>query len=599
MTDLAAALSEAASEAFAKLGLERRLGRVTPSDRPELADFQVNGALAAAKAAGRTPREIAEAVAEQLAKDPRLASVEVAGPGFVNLRVTEKALGERATEIAADPRAGASLVAAKRRVLVDYGGPNVAKEMHVGHLRASIIGESIKRIYRFRGDEVLGDAHFGDWGLQMGLLICAVFDQDLEIKAALEPLVEQPADFGQVDEDALDAVLARIDLDDLDRLYPAAAERNRTEPAYRDRARRATAELQAGRFGYRLLWRHFARVTKAALTRDFHALGVDFDLWKGESDVDHLIAPMIDDLKAKGLLFLDQGAEIVRVNRNDDKRELPPLIVVSSEGSAMYGTTDLATILDREQTFAPELVLYVVDQRQADHFEIVFRAAALAGYAGEGVLQHVGFGTMNGTDGKPFKTRAGGVVKLRDLIDMVGERARERLHEVGLGTELPPEEFEATAMKVAVATLKFADLSNFRGTSYVFDLDRFSSFEGKTGPYLLYQAVRIKSLLRRAADEGAAAGGVAIGAPAERELALALDAFNHVVAEAYDKRAPNVVAEHAYRLAQAFSRFYQHCPVLAAPDSATRGSRLALAQVTLDQMETALDLLGIETPERM
>jgi arginyl-tRNA synthetase len=599
MTDLAAALGEAASEAFVKLGLERRFGRVTPSDRPELADFQVNGALAAAKAAGRPPRAIAQAVAEALRGDPRLASVEVAGPGFVNLRVTDSALNARAAEIAADPRAGAREVETPRRVLVDYGGPNVAKEMHVGHLRASIIGESVKRLYRFRGDEVLGDAHFGDWGLQMGLLICAVFDQDPEIKAALEPLVEKPPGFDQADEDAIDALLSRVDLDDLDRLYPAAAERNRTEPAYRERARRATAELQAGRFGYRLLWKHFARVTQSALERDFHALGVEFDLWKGESDVDPLIAPMIAELKQKGLLFPDQGAEIVRVNRNDDKRDLPPLIVVSSEGSAMYGTTDLATILDRKQSFDPQLALYVVDQRQADHFEVVFRAAVLAGYADEGVLQHIGFGTMNGTDGKPFKTRAGGVVKLRDLIDMVGERARERLHEAGLGTELSAEAFEATALKVAVATLKFADLSNFRGTSYVFDLDRFSSFEGRTGPYLLYQAVRIKSLLRKAAEEGAQAGAIAIGEPAERDLVLVLDAFDHAVAEAYDKQAPNAVAEHAYRLAQAFSRFYQACPVLAAPDDATRGSRLALAAVALVQLDTALDLLGIETPERM
>jgi arginyl-tRNA synthetase len=599
MTDLAAALGEAASEAFVKLGLERRFGRVTPSDRPELADFQVNGALAAAKAAGRPPREIAQAVAEALRQDARLASVEVAGPGFVNLRVTDQALSARAAEVAADPRAGARAVETPRRVLVDYGGPNVAKEMHVGHLRASIIGESIKRLYRFRGDQVVGDAHFGDWGLQMGLLICAVFDQDPQIKAALEPLIEEPPGFGQADEDAIDVLLSRVGLDDLDRLYPPAAERNRTEPAYRERARRATAELQAGRFGYRLLWKHFARVTRAALERDFHALGVDFDLWKGESDIDPLIGPMIEELKQKGLLFPDQGAEIVRVNRNDDKRELPPLIVVSSEGSAMYGTTDLATILDRKQSFAPELVLYVVDQRQADHFEVVFRAAVLAGYAAGGVLQHIGFGTMNGKDGKPFKTRAGGVVKLRDLIDMVGERARERLHEEGLGSELSAEAFEATAMRVAVATLKFADLSNFRGTSYVFDLDRFSSFEGRTGPYLLYQAVRIKSLLRKAAEEGAEAGVITIGEAAERDLALVLDAFDHAVAEAYDKQAPNAVAEHAYRLAQAFSRFYQACPVLAAPDAATRGSRLALSSVALVQLETALDLLGIETPERM
>jgi arginyl-tRNA synthetase len=278
---------------------------------------------------------------------------------------------------------------------------------------------------------------------------------------------------------------------------------------------------------------------------------------------------------------------------------LPPLLVVSSEGSAMYGTTDLATIFDREQSFDPDLCLYVVDQRQGDHFEVVFRAAVLAGYAHEGELEHIGFGTMNGTDGKPFKTRAGGVLKLRDLIDMVQEKARERLHEAGLGAELSPEAFEDTALKVAVATLKFADLSNFRGTSYVFDLERFSSFEGKTGPYLLYQAVRVKSLLRKAEAEGASAGPIAVADPAERDLVLVLDAFDHALAEAYDKRAPNYVAEHAWRLAQAFSRFYAACPVLAAPDAATRGSRLALCRATLAQLELALRLLGIETPEKM
>jgi arginyl-tRNA synthetase len=392
---------------------------------------------------------------------------------------------------------------------------------------------------------------------------------------------------------------AAIDLDDLDRLYPAAAAKAKADEAFRDLARRATAQLQAGRFGYRLLWEHFREVTRAALQRDFHALGIDFDLWKGESDVNDLIDPMVDELREKGLLFPDQGAEIVRVARDDDKRELPPLLVVSSEGSAMYGTTDLATILDRRNYFGPDLMLYVVDQRQADHFEIVFRAALLAGYAAPEALHHIGFGTMNGPDGKPFKTRAGGVLKLRDLIAMVGEKARERLHEAGLGAELPPEAFEATALQVAVATLKFADLQNFRGTSYVFDLERFSSFEGKTGPYLLYQAVRIKSLLRRAAEEGAKAGAIAVAEPAEHDLVLVLDAFDHALGEAYDKRAPNFIAEHAWRLAQAFSRFYAACPVLAAPDAATRASRLALSAATLNQLETALGLLGIAAPERM
>jgi arginyl-tRNA synthetase len=286
------------------------------------------------------------------------------------------------------------------------------------------------------------------------------------------------------------------------------------------------------------------------------------------------------------------------VVREGDKRELPPLLVVSSEGSAMYGTTDLATILDRKQTFDPQLVIYCVDQRQADHFEIVFRAAYLAGYAKEGQLEHVGFGTMNGSDGKPFKTREGGVLKLADMIEMTREKARERLHEAGLGEDLPAEEFEDIAGKVAVAALKFADLQNFRGTSYVFDLDRFTSFEGKTGPYLLYQAVRVKSLLRRAAEAGVQPGPIFVTEAAERELVLTLDAFESALTEAYDKKAPNAVAEHAYRLSQAFSKFYAACPILQA-EPATRASRLALAQTTLAQLEQALDVLGIAVPERM
>ncbi|HEX3408459.1 MAG TPA: arginine--tRNA ligase, partial [Caulobacteraceae bacterium] len=500
MTDLRTALGEAVGAAFAEAGLAASYGRVTPSDRPDLADFQCNGALAAAKAAGRRPRDIAEDVAARLAGDPRLASVELAGPGFINFPVSDAALAARAAEIAIDERCGAALVDAARRVIVDYGGPNVAKEMHVGHLRASIIGEAIKRLYRFRGDEVLGDAHFGDWGFQMGLLITAVLDEDPPLAALLERFEADPSEANR--EAALADVSAAITLADLDRLYPAAAERAKLEPGYRERARRATAELQGGRPGYRLLWSHFAAVTRTALERDFHALGVDFDLWKGESDINDLIEPMVADLRAKHLLIADQGAEIVRVAKNDDRRELPPLIVVSSEGSAMYSTTDLATILDRKRSFDPDLAIYVVDQRQADHLEVVFRAAYLAGYAAEGSLEHVGFGTMNGADGKPFKTRAGGVLKLRDLIEMIVGKARERLHEANLGAELSEDEFEATALKVAVAALKFADLSNFRGTSYVFDLDRFSSFEGKTGPYLLYQAVRVKSLLRKADEEG-------------------------------------------------------------------------------------------------
>jgi arginyl-tRNA synthetase len=597
MSDLKRSLGEAVEAAFAAEGLPAELGRVTASDRPDLADFQSNGALAAAKRVGKNPRELATAVAERLQGDPRLAAVEIAGPGFINLKVAEAELSRRAGEIAADPRAGGELVAVPRRVLVDYGGPNVAKPMHVGHLRSSIIGESVKRLYRFRGDVVVGDAHFGDWGYQMGLLIGAVTDENrliAKVVDALNASADLPPDWTEFEPPEFEMVT----LEDLDRLYPEAAAKGKTDLAYRDRARKLTAELQAKRPGAYLLWRRFAKVTRVALERDFHALGVDFDLWKGESDVDGLIPGMVEDLAAKGLLVDDQGAKIVRVAREGDKRELPPLLVVSSEGSAMYGTTDLATILDRKTSFDPELVVYCVDQRQADHFEIVFRAAYLAGYAEEGQLEHIGFGTMNGTDGKPFKTREGGVLKLNDLIQMTREKARERLHEAGLGENLPEAEFEEIARKVAVAALKFADLQNFRGTSYVFDLDRFTSFEGKTGPYLLYQAVRVKSLLRKAREEGAEAGPVAVSEPAERDLALTLDAFESALGEAYDRYAPNAVAEHAYRLSQSFSKFYAACPILqAAP--AVRASRLTLAQATLRQLEQALDVLGIAVPERM
>ena len=473
MTDLRARLGLAAGAAFEALGLDPAYGRVVVCDRPELADFQCNGALAAAKPSKRNPREIAAEIAIRLRSEPVVESVEVAGPGFVNIRVTDAALSLRANALASDDRirSEACGLASPGRVIVDYAGPNVAKEMHVGHLRASIIGESIKRIGRFLGHEVLGDAHFGDWGFQMGLLIVACADADPNLATELDRLQARPDIF---DEHAFNHRLSgEIGLSDLDRLYPAAAARAKSDPEFRDRARKATAELQAGRFGHRLVWSHFARITRAALERDFHALGVDFDLWRGESDVDPLIPGMIEDLDAKGLLIDDQGARIVRVARDDDRRDVPPLLVVSSEGSAMYGTTDLATILDRRNFFDPTLILYVVDQRQADHFETVFRAAYLAGYAPRDSLEHIGFGTMNGTDGKPFKTREGGVLKLRDLIDMAETKARERLLEADLGAELEAEAFETAAHAVAVAALKFADLMNFRGTSYVFDLERF------------------------------------------------------------------------------------------------------------------------------
>ncbi|MNH77293.1 Arginine--tRNA ligase [compost metagenome] len=600
MTDLKTSLSEAVAAAFAAEGVDASLARVVASDRPDLADFQSNGALAAAKALKANPRELAAKVAERLAADARLSSVEVAGPGFINLKLSDAALSQRAAEVAADDAlAGASLNTPARKVVIDYAGPNVAKPMHVGHLRSSIIGESLKRLFRFRGDIVWGDAHFGDWGFQMGLLITACGDEGLALPFMADGDGPFPAD-------------SPVTLEDLERLYPQAAAKAKEDPAFRDRARKATAELQNGRPGYRALWTHFVAVSRTALKREFGALDVTFDLWNGESDADPLMPEMLAHLKETGLLVEDDGAQVVHVARPGETRKKkladgsvieapspPPLLVVSSEGSAMYGTTDLATILDRKKSIAPDLILYVVDERQAEHFEQVFRAAYLAGYAPEKSLEHLGFGTMNGADGKPFKTRAGGVLKLHDLITMATDKARERLKEARLGDDLPEAEFEDIARKVAVAALKFADLSNNRTTSYVFDLDRFMSFEGKTGPYLLYQAVRVKSLLRKAADQGVEIAPIVVAEPAERDLALTLDAFDAATADAYDKRSPNLIAEHAYRLAQSFSKFYAACPILVAPDAATKGSRLALAAASLHQLEQALELLGIQTPDRM
>ncbi len=595
MTDLATALTRANQGVFQEQGLAPQHAEVRRSDRPDLGEFQCNGALAAAKAAGKKPQEIAQGVAAAWKETALAPAPTIAGPGFLNFTVTPAALAARAQAIADDGKAGASVVETPRRVIVDYGGPNVAKGMHVGHLRASIIGESIKRLYRFRGDEVWGDAHFGDWGFQMGLVISALEDE--------------LGGFG--DAVKLNARLQSLTLEHLEAIYPASAAKAKEDAAFRDRARKATAALQNGAEPHRTIWKAMHDVSMAAQKRDFASLGVNFDLWLGESDADPLIPNMVKDLEAKGLLEEDQGARILRVAKPGETKkkkredgsvvevESPdPLLVVSSEGSAMYGTTDLATILMRVRDQNPDLILYAVDQRQADHFEQVYRAAAKAGYIAREKLEHIGFGTMNGADGKPFKTRAGGVLKLHDLIGQAEEKARERLKENEIGADFSREEFEDVAHKVAIAAIKFADLSNFRGTSYVFDLDRFMSFEGKTGPYLLYQAVRIKSILRKAEEQGLKPGPIAIEHESERVLALALDAFDGALRAAYDKKAPHFLAEHAYVLAQAFSGFYTNCPILPS-EGAVRASRLKLAGATLKQLALTLELLGIDVPERM
>ncbi|MFC7291052.1 arginine--tRNA ligase [Hirschia litorea] len=610
MTDLATKLSVAAGAVFESMGLDAELGQVRRSDRPDLADFQCNGAMVAGKRAKKNPREVAAEVAPKIEALDFVESVDVAGPGFLNIKVSAQALQERAAQVLTDPQSGGGKVETPRHVMMDFGGWNVAKPMHIGHLRSTIIGDSLQRLFRFLGDDVVSDVHLGDWGLQMGLLIVGVSEEQPDL-----PYFD--ADFdGEYPSES------PVSMDDLERLYPLYAGMMKEEsvvetvedgksvfkkvpnPAYREEirslAQTATADLQAGRRGYRALWKHFCDVTQIGLERECGELGVKFDLWKGESDANVLLPEITEDLKSRNIAVLSEGAWVIHIERESDKKDMPPFMLVNSQGAVGYHATDLGTILDRKRTNKPDLTLYVVDARQALHFEQVFRAAQLAGYENEDALEHIGFGTMNGKDGKPFKTREGGVLKLYDFISQAKDKARERLEETGMGADYPAEERADIADKVALAAIKFADLSNVRTKNYVFDLDQFVAFEGKTGPYLLYAAVRVKSLMRRAKEEGIQAGEIKIELKEERALALQLDAFETALKLAYENRTPHGVCDHVYTLAQAFSSFWTNAPILKAgvPDE-VKASRLALAQATLKQLEAGLYLIGIETPERM
>lgn len=587
MTPLSGVVSGLVADAFESAGLARDYGSTLPSNRPDLGQFQCNGAMAAAKKAGRNPRDLAAELVEKLEKQPIFSQVSIAGPGFINISLTDDFIAKHLAGLADDPRCGMPGPSEAMRVILDYGGPNVAKPMHVGHLRATIIGDCLRRIADFVGHDTKSDVHLGDWGLPMGMLI-----NELELTRADLPYFD-PASSGPYPSES------PVTLEDLEALYPKAAAACKADPARLEAARQATAELQAGRPGYRALWQHFVDISIASMRREFDALGVHFDLYKGEADVHDLIEPMIADFKAKGIAEESSGALIVRVALPGDKKEIPPLILLKSDGSVMYGTTDLATIVDRVQSFHPELSLYIVDQRQHLHFEQVFRAAKLSGIDEAGALEHIGFGTMNGPDGKPFKTRAGGVMRLHDLIEMAHGQALTRLSEAGLAKDFDEEEKNVIARKVGIAAIKFADLSNERLTNYIFDLERFTQFEGRTGPYLQYTAVRIKSLLAKAEERGEHPGALLPPVDEERDLELLLAGFPDTVALAWGKREPHHLCDYAFRLAQAFSRFYQSCHILSDPNAELRASRLALAALTHRVLSQLLDLLGIEVPARM
>jgi len=587
MTSLLSELSATAGAAFAAEGMPAELGMVQASDRPDLAQFQCNGALAAAKLAKANPRAIAERIAARLEASGLFEAVSIAGPGFINLKLKDAVLEGRLRRLAADPDSALPETGKGKRVILDFGGPNIAKPMHVGHLRSCIIGDSLQRLFRANGWSVVSDVHLGDWGLPMGQLI-----SELQIRRPDLPYFD-PSDRSPYPDES------PVTMDDLERLYPEAASACKADPSRLEAAREATVELQAGRPGYRALWRHFHNVSAEGLTREFGSLGVVFDEWKGESDADAFIPEMIEKLKDDGLAAMDEGALIVRVAEPTDTAEMPPLILIKSDGAVNYATTDVATILERVREHDPDLILYVVDQRQHLHFEQVFRAARKGGLSGRARFEHIGYGTVNGKDGKPFKTRAGGVMKLYDLIAMATEEAMKRLAEQGLAAGYPEEERARVAKAVGLAAIKFADLCNNRVSSYVFDLERFTRFEGKTGPYLQYAAVRIKSILRRADAEGYGRAAPVIRSEEERRLALQLFAMSEALSGAEMKRAPNLICDFVFSLAQNFSRFYTEHHILSETDEDLRASRLGLCALTLKEIERALGLLGIDVPERM
>lgn len=580
-------LSQLFGQAFEANDLSFDFGATVRCSRPELGDFQCNGAMAAAKQGAGNPFVTAEKVVEALADNDLIKNVEIVRPGFINVFLHSDYLATKLKSFSSDQTFGCAEDLSDTKVMIDFGGPNVAKSMHVGHLRTAIIGDSLQRIFRFKGYNVVSDAHLGDWGTQMGMLIEG-------LKKRQPDLPYFDGDYtGPYPEDS------PVTIQDLETIYPEESGLCKSDETAAEKARLATLELQNGRQGYRALWKHFVEVSIATLKRDYGELGVSFDLWKGESDADPFIPKVIAELEEKNISKKDQGALIVPFVDDAGEKVMPPLILRKSDGAVMYGTTDLATLYERVYDDHANVVLYVVDGRQQQHFKQVFAAADLMGMDKSTTYEHTYFGTVNGKDGKPFKTRSGGVMKLHDLIQMAKDEARKKLAESNFGVDFEEAEKEEIAHKVAISTLKFADLRNFRIKDYIFDLEKFSEFEGKTGPYLLMQVARIKSILRKAAEINAQPGELLSTSDNERALTFKLLEFNGALDKTVEKRAPHFLCEHLYNLAQEFSSFYQKQHILKEADELKRASLLRLSSICLSQMEIGLQLLGIETLERM
>lgn len=576
-------------EAFSAAGYDPKYGEVKVSDRPDLCEYQCNGAMAAAKTYHKAPFRIADDVAAQLTGEAHGFTAEVVRPGFINIRTGGAFLAAYLEEMAEDPHFSVPQEERPKKIVIDYGGPNVAKPLHVGHLRAAVIGESVKRITRAVGNEVLGDVHLGDWGLQMGLIITELKHRRGDLPYFREDVSEYPEE-------------APFTIGELEEIYPAASARSKEDEAYRAEAMEATHLLQMGHPGYTALWNQILAVSVADLKRNYERLNVAFDLWKSESDAQPYIPALVEDLKVRGIARYDDGALVVDVSEESDKKEIPPCIVLKSDGASLYSTTDIATIVERMKLFAPDEIIYVVDKRQAMHFVQVFRTVRKAGIVSpETVLVHVGFGTMNGRDGKPFKTRDGGVMRLEILLDEIVEEMTKKIRD---NKNVRAEDAERIAELVSVAAVKYGDLSNQAAKDYVFDTEKFTSFEGNTGPYILYTIVRVKSILGKAeaGDAAAASEAGALLAPAsgaEKALMLDIAGLGQAVYGAYEELAPHRICAYVYQLANDLNRFYHETKILSEEDAERRISYLRLLSLAKRAMELCIDLLGFEAPEHM
>ena len=575
-------------EAFAASGYDEKFARVNVSNRPDLCEYQCNGAMAAAKTYKKAPIMIANDVVEKLKEQEIFSMAEAVNPGFINLKLAPAFLASYLNDMQADENLSIEKTKNPKTIIIDYGGPNVAKPLHVGHLRSAIIGESIKRMGRFLGHKVIGDVHLGDWGLQMGLIIT-------ELRKRSPELVYFDENYeGEYPKEA------PFTVSELEEIYPAASGKSKEDEAYKNEALEATLQLQQGRRGYRALWNHIMNVSVEDLKKNYSKLHVDFDLWMGESDADPYIPAMVNYMKENGYAYVDQGALVVDVKEETDTKEIPPCMILKSDGASLYNTTDLATIVQRVEDYQPDEIIYVVDKRQELHFVQVFRCAKKAKMVGENTeLSFVGFGTMNGKDGKPFKTREGGVMRLERLIGEINDEMYKKIVE---NRSVKDENAEKTAQMVGLSAIKYGDLSNQASKDYIFDVERFTSFEGNTGPYILYTIVRIKSILERYKNEGGnPQDGKILEAfnESEKNLMLELGKFNSVIEPAFQEKAPHKICSYIYDLANAFNSFYHETKILSEENQVQKQSWIRLLVLCRDVLETCIDLLGFEAPERM